>query len=669
MAALEPGNDVAFDETRWSYLKFGPLAAEDNFQQVMSEVDELSYLDVRQIGASAVAAAAGALLAGPFAPFGAALGGALGYYAVSPSSLHGKRAVRLSGDALRTMGLNTGTEEEFPLPLPSPLPLGSQPPPREGILQGTAEAEAVEESSGPSAAEQEFTKKYCTIAGPDKQVTVEMFENEKHRKQQFRVIFKFFFRAYSCPSAHYSMKLISLACLPFFCLHPAPSPPPGTLRGYSSAFLTRHDPPRYSAGKSVSPAPGQGVIMLRDAEPILPDGWKWLDESWRIDTDYIDTDLGGWTYARTWKRFALYVKRGHGHAWARPRDKLRRRRWLRLVRHATTSGKPADENGEEYDVSVDDNDTGDSCSEGARSESINDDIDYTPPFNFDEDHRRRRVLELSVSLKHSEEQLLQELQNLRKTKKERDQLLVYEQALNRKRIRETETRLALELSNDHDCSEHIQLLEEQLNILVLEKEDILRRLLFPECMLRIGGNGVYVGLQDVLLERVSGDVTFCLSPSTGRLDVNVTRCAGDPAGGASHGLVIKLWACQIKLRADHGTGLPNLNLSRVQLQMKAQVMISATFDKDVGRWGMEAFDVTVSEFRGPFNLGQKTASTIIRFLKPSLERTIKSKLSTELGHCVICLQEPLRCVILFYCATGRFAPDVSTFSEPPLMFR
>ena len=54
-------------------------------------------------------------------------------------------------------------------------------------------------------------------------------------------------------------------------------------------------------------------------------------------------------------------------------------------------------------------------------------------------------------------------------------------------------------------------MERELEASKLMVEDIKRQILFPDCQLRFGGEGVYVGIRDLWLERLSGEFKIHMS--------------------------------------------------------------------------------------------------------------------------------------------------------------
>ena len=73
--------------------------------------------------------------------------------------------------------------------------------------------------------------------------------------------------------------------------------------------------------------------------------------------------------------------------------------------------------------------------------------------------------------------------------------------------------------------ENLVSMERELEASKLMVEDIKRQILFPDCQLRFGGEGVYVGIRDLWLERLSGEFKIHMSNPVSK---KVTRGAVPP---------------------------------------------------------------------------------------------------------------------------------------------
>jgi hypothetical protein len=100
------------------------------------------------------------------------------------------------------------------------------------------------------------------------------------------------------------------------------------LKGFSSLnLIVGVDPAKLSNAAGVK-FPDR---YLRRTPP--PEGYEWIESSFRVDNAYTDTGKGGWTYASSFPRFEthLYERRSKTDMSDR-RAYVRRRRWVRSAR-------------------------------------------------------------------------------------------------------------------------------------------------------------------------------------------------------------------------------------------------------------------------------------------------------------------------------------------------
>lgn len=181
---------------------------------------------------------------------------------------------------------------------------------------------------------------------------------------------------------------------------------------------------------------------------------------------------------------------------------------------------------------------------------------------------------------------------------------------------------------------------------------------------------VYAGLDDLWLERASGQLVVDLVPhkDSPRIDITLSNsssatdsgsgsgantgtgagaAAGSGTGGAGAdggGLTVRLKAEGFRLVGDKGLRVPPIRLASVSVTAVVRVGISLVFNARTKKWSSSAkqFRVELLSFKGPVGLGRTIVGSILSLVVPMLRQKLVDVLPHEFGSIVKELPSPLR---------------------------
>jgi len=172
-------------------------------------------------------------------------------------------------------------------------------------------------------------------------------------------------------------------------------------------------------------------------------------------------------------------------------------------------------------------------------------------------------------------------------------------------------------------------------------EDTKKRVYFPHSKYTLGGDGVYIALDDFWLEYASG--TFAIDALPGvnpqvvitltKKDLPEASSVGSSSSSANEGLCLRLKADGFKLAGDKGKGVPKIKLSELKITLQIKVEITLTFDSASKQWKTSAKDfvITLLAFRGPFGISRTLVATILTLVKPLIRKAVCSAVPVEIG--------------------------------------
>ena len=183
-----------------------------------------------------------------------------------------------------------------------------------------------------------------------------------------------------------------------------------------------------------------------------------------------------------------------------------------------------------------------------------------------------------------------------------------------------------ELQEEYDASKEI-----------LEKSK--RSIYFPDSAIVLGEGGIYVAMDDVWLQHVSGkfDLNLISHPDEPQLMFSLSG-VGKEAGVS---LCIKLES--FKLRCDAGTGVPDISLDEVTLSVVVAMKVTMVFNYQQCCWGLLPgnFKLELISFKGPYGLNKSIVSTVLGLVTPIIRAALVDNLPVEVGLLIRSLKAPL----------------------------
>ncbi len=172
---------------------------------------------------------------------------------------------------------------------------------------------------------------------------------------------------------------------------------------------------------------------------------------------------------------------------------------------------------------------------------------------------------------------------------------------------------------------------------------------------------VYAGLDDLWLERASGQLVVDVVPhrDSPRINVTLSNCtatasektgtgtgtaAGAGAGADGGGLTVRLKAEGFRLVGDKGLRVPKIRLASVSVTAVVRVGLSLVFNTRSQRWTSTAkqFTVELLSFKGPAGLGRTIVGSILSLVVPMLRQKVLDALPAEVGQIARELPSALR---------------------------
>ena len=175
-------------------------------------------------------------------------------------------------------------------------------------------------------------------------------------------------------------------------------------------------------------------------------------------------------------------------------------------------------------------------------------------------------------------------------------------------------------------------LEEELGILENQMDSEKRALYFPSSRISLGSNGLYIGLDDLWLETLSGSFSLSLVPgvSTSHIIFNLSGNSNSASG--HQGLEAKLRLDGLKIKSDKS--LLNLSLDTVQLELGVKLTLEIIYDVKKRSFSFKLFEVEILHFKGSFGLTRSIVAGILAMTIPIVKYKLLGLLPCELGQLI-----------------------------------
>jgi hypothetical protein len=164
-----------------------------------------------------------------------------------------------------------------------------------------------------------------------------------------------------------------------------------------------------------------------------------------------------------------------------------------------------------------------------------------------------------------------------------------------------------------------------------------KRLYFPQSSLSFGTNGIFVAIDDVWIERISGEFVVDLIGSLSSPQVIIVLTGADSGPGAGVNVNLKLEG--FKLRAP---GAPKISLDEAVLTACVRVTMMMTFHSESNKWKMsnDDLDIKMNAFSGPYGLSRTLVSTVLSIVSSKIRKAILDAVPMEIGHLLRTLPIP-----------------------------
>lgn len=204
--------------------------------------------------------------------------------------------------------------------------------------------------------------------------------------------------------------------------------------------------------------------------------------------------------------------------------------------------------------------------------------------------------------------------------------------------------------------DHISSYETELNDKEHLMEAVKRKYHLPRSDIVLGNGGVYVGLDDLWIENISGLFQFEMIPysrnnSNSKYNefpcIKIVLSGSDPVNS---GVSIRLKVQGFKIAGDKGKRIPQITMEEIKVTMVVNVVIIAHYNTSKNKWEIsssENFKIQILSFKGPFGISRNFVRTILSLVIPMIRRAILDSLPKELGQLIKTLQQP-------FCINGDF---------------
>ena len=215
-------------------------------------------------------------------------------------------------------------------------------------------------------------------------------------------------------------------------------------------------------------------------------------------------------------------------------------------------------------------------------------------------------------------------------------------------VKETQETLEKEM---YKGPEHTKTIEDKLKAFTDVLEDVKKKLYFPSSAYTLGGDGVYIGLDDYWLEYCEGFFEVALYPSSDQdrkelpsvgkhpyILINITGSdptigSGGP-DGLGGGCAVRLQVDNFKLNGDKGSGVPKLSLEILKVTLNIRLTLLLYYDSNAKVWKCksgEGLKIKLVSFKGPYGLPRTLVATILTILKPLIRKSIAAAIPPEFG--------------------------------------
>ena len=442
--------------------------------------------------------------------------------------------------------------------------------------------------------------------------------------------------------------------------------------GWSYANLMPDDPRHFvsTAGNSMT-----------FPKSNLDDGWEYIPNTeWHIDYDDEGCDNDGWFYAATFKELDNDIIRLS----TAKKSVVRRKVWIREVRRIeiiqkvkkTAKERAIEEihyginhhdddlydRDDYHDNDNDDNDLVDLAADGIDGFELASDDGKDNDDNDDDDDNitsffRRGIFgsllgqsntkdqgivnDSILRIKNDQELLLisKKIIILEEECKKNEEIWLKEWTRNRKAILKFDIK---ELDNhynklikrvDKEANmglDHANMLDSEIKRTKDELEKKKREYFFPLHHLVIGDSGIYAGLDDIILDHMSGNFNLKINPSKDNPSISILITGKD---SLESGISINLKADGFQLKGDKGKGIPRLRLESIGLNIVLRIDITIKFNVKKNSWetSPEQFNVQILSFKGPLGTSKLLVGATLKLLIPIIRYQVLNALPHELG--------------------------------------
>ena len=434
--------------------------------------------------------------------------------------------------------------------------------------------------------------------------------------------------------------------------------------GWSHANLMPEDPRHF-----VSTA-GTSMTFPKSS---LDDGWEYKPNTeWHVDIEE-GCDEEGWLYAATFQELDNDIIRLS----TAKKSIVRRKIWIREVQRIVNNQKVTksakqraleeihygiDHDGDLYDrVEYRDDDDGDlvdlaaggiegfelASDDGKEDEEEDDFTSFFRRGIFgsllgQSNTKDQGIVQDSILRIKNDQELLtiaKKIISLEEECKKDEEIWLKEWSRNRKAIlkfdiKELEShvnKLSKRVDKEaHLGLEHANMLESEIKRTKDELEKKKREYFFPLHHLVVGDSGIYAGLDDIILDHMSGNFNLKINPSKESPSISILITGKD---SRESGISINLKAEGFQLKGDKGKGIPRLRLESIGLNIVLRIDITVNFNVKKNSWetSPENFIVQILSFKGPLGTSKLLVGATLKLLTPIIRYQILNALPHELG--------------------------------------